>query len=239
MRLYQYTAKAPWFFTGIGLQCSKRHKLKFILKSKLKKSMSIFIHPTAEVSDKAIIGDNTKIWHHAQVRPGAKIGVNCIIGKGVYIDTDVPIGNNVKIQNYVSVYHGVNVEDGVFIGPHVCFTNDMRPRAINPDDSPKAASDWVLSETHIKKGAALGANSTIRCGITINEWAMVGSGSVVTRDVPAHGLVFGNPARLHGFVCTCGEKVHCKEKKGKFILAECPSCHQTLEISSKEWEKTR
>lgn len=199
--------------------------------------MAIIIHPTAEVSEKAIIGENTKIWQHAQVRSGARIGTNCIIGKGVYIDVDVPIGNNVKIQNYVSVYHGVSIEDGVFIGPHVCFTNDMRPRAVNPDGSPKNADDWVLSETIIKKGVSLGANSTIRCGITISEWAMVGSGSVVTRDVPAHGLVFGNPAKLHGFVCACGEKVNFKEKKEKSILAECPHCHQTLEISAKEWEK--
>ena len=200
--------------------------------------MATFIHPTAEVSEDAIIGENTKIWHHAQVRPGAKIGSNCNIGKGVYIDADVPIGNNVKIQNYVSIYHGVSLEDGVFIGPHVCFTNDMRPRAINPDGSPKAADDWVLSQTLIKKGATIGANSTIRCGITIGEWAMVGSGSVVTRDVPAHGLVFGNPAKLHGFVCACGEKVNFKKKKLKFILAECPGCHQMLEIPAAEWEKT-
>jgi UDP-2-acetamido-3-amino-2,3-dideoxy-glucuronate N-acetyltransferase len=113
-----------------------------------------------------------------------KIGTNSIIGKGVYVDAGVPIGNNVKIQNYVSVYHGVAIEDGVFVGPHVCFTNDMRPRAVNPDGSLKAADDWELSETRIKKGAALGANSTIRCGITIGEWAMVGSGSVVTKDIP-------------------------------------------------------
>jgi UDP-2-acetamido-3-amino-2,3-dideoxy-glucuronate N-acetyltransferase len=201
--------------------------------------MPTIIHPTAEVSENAVIGENTKIWHHAQVRPGAKIGSNCIIGKGVYIDADVLIGNNVKIQNYVSIYHGVSVEDGVFIGPHVCFTNDMRPRAINPDGSPKAADDWVLSKTLIKKGAAIGANSTIRCGIIIGEWAMVGSGSVVTRDVSAQGLVFGNPAKLHGFVCTCGEKVNFKEKKNNFIFAECPSCHQTLKISTAEWEKIK
>jgi UDP-2-acetamido-3-amino-2,3-dideoxy-glucuronate N-acetyltransferase len=199
--------------------------------------MGIVIHPTAEVSENAIIGENSKIWHHAQIRPGARIGKNCTIGKGVYIDSDVPIGDNVKIQNYVSVYHGVTIEDGVFIGPHVCFTNDLRPRAVNADGSPKAMNDWVLSKTLVKKGASLGANSTIRCGITIGDWAMVGSGSVVTCDVPTHALVFGNPARLHGFVCTCGEKVIYKEKKGKMIIAKCPGCHQTLEIPAMEWEK--
>src|SRR5260221_7802650 len=167
--------------------------------------MVIRIHPTAEVSDKIKIGDGSSIWHHAQVRDGASIGENCIIGKGVYVDAGVSIGNNVKIQNYVSVYHGVSLEDGVFVGPHVCFTNDMRPRAINSDGSLKAADDWILSETLVKHGAALGANSTIRCGITIGEWAMVGSGSVVTKDVPAHGLVYGNPARQRGFGCAGGE----------------------------------
>ena len=153
--------------------------------------MNVRIHSTAEVSEKAEIGAGSSIWHHAQVREGVKIGQNCIIGKGVYVDAGVPIGDNVKIQNYVSVYHGVKIEDGVFVGPHVCFTNDMRPRAINPDGSLKAADDWVLSETLVKRGSALGANSTIRCGITIGEWAMIGSGSVVTHNVPDHALVYG------------------------------------------------
>src|SRR5512133_3739375 len=146
--------------------------------------MSIRIHATAEVSDKASIGDGTSIWHHSQVREGAHLGSNCILGKGVYIDAGVSIGSNVKIQNYVSVYHGVTIEDGVFVGPHVCFTNDLRPRAINPDGSLKAADDWTLTSTRIRRGAALGANSTIVCGHTIGEWAMIGSGSVVTRDLP-------------------------------------------------------
>ncbi len=201
--------------------------------------MTIRIHPTAEVSDKIEIGEGSSIWHHAQVREGVKIGTNCIIGKGVYVDAGVPIGNNVKIQNYVSVYHGVKIEDGVFVGPHVCFTNDMRPRAINPDGSLKAADDWVLSETVIKKGAALGANSTIRCGITIGEWAMVGSGSVVTKDVPAHGLVFGNPAKLNGFVCACGTKLKEEDRKGAMVMAICPKCSRKVEISKQDWESTK
>jgi len=201
--------------------------------------MGIRIHPTAEVSDKAEIGEGSSIWHHAQVREGVRIGKNSIIGKGVYVDAGVPIGDNVKIQNYVSVYHGVKIEDGVFVGPHVCFTNDMRPRAVNPDGSLKAADDWVLSETVIKKGAALGANSTIRCGITIGEWAMVGSGSVVTRDVPAHGLVFGNPARLHGFVCACGTELEENDRKGDAVVTKCPKCSRIVEVSAKDWERIK
>ena len=201
--------------------------------------MGIRIHPTAEVSDQAQVGEGSSIWHHAQVREGVKIGKNCIIGKGVYVDAGVPIGDNVKIQNYVSVYHGVALEDGVFVGPHVCFTNDMRPRAINPDGSLKAADDWVLSETRIKKGAALGANSTIRCGITIGEWAMVGSGSVVTADVPGHGLVYGNPARLHGFVCACGEVANKEAQTDELVTLKCPKCGRSLEIRKQDWEKIR
>ena len=169
--------------------------------------MAITIHPTADVSSAAKLGDGTRIWQHVQIRDQAKLGQNCNIGKGVYIDAHVKIGNNVKIQNYVSVFDGVTIEDGVFVGPHVCFTNDMRPRAVNPDGSLKSATDWVVTPTLIKKGAALGANSTIVCGVTIGEWAMIGSGSVVTRDVPAHGLVVGNPARLIGYVCPCGERL--------------------------------
>lgn len=199
--------------------------------------MGIRIHPTAEVSEQAVIGDSTSIWHHAQVRPGARIGKNCIIGKGVYIDAEVVIGDNVKVQNYVSVYHGVTLEDGVFVGPHVCFTNDMRPRAINADGSLKSADDWVLSQTLIKRGAALGANSTIRCGITVGEWAMCGSGSVLTRDVPAYGLVYGNPAKLHGFVCPCGERVEKTAVRGDVVQARCPSCGHTIEVPKQEWEK--
>lgn len=201
--------------------------------------MGVRIHPTAEVSDKARIGDGTGVWHHAQVRENVSIGENCIIGKGVYVDAGVSIGNNVKIQNYVSVYHGLTIEDGVFVGPHVCFTNDMRPRAVNPDGSLKAADDWVLSETLIKRGAALGANSTIRCGITVGEWAMVGSGSVVTKDVPAHGLVYGNPAQLRGFVCACGEIAEKESLNGQAVTLKCPKCSRTFEISMQDWEKQK
>lgn len=201
--------------------------------------MGIRIHPTAEVAGTAQIGDGTSIWHHCQVRPEAVLGVNCILGKGVYIDAGVKIGDNVKIQNYVSVYHGVTIESGVFIGPHVCFTNDMLPRAINPDGTLKSADDWTLSETRIGYGASLGANSTIRCGVTIHPWAMVGAGSVVTRDVPGHALVFGNPARLRGFVCYCGERLAEKNRTPVHVEAECPNCRQVIGIPLMDWESVR
>ena len=196
----------------------------------------VYIHPTAEVAENAMIGAGSKIWHHCQIRHGAAIGEFCIFGKGVFIDADVQIGDYVKVQNYVSIYHGVTIEDGVFIGPHVCFTNDLQPRAINADGTHKSATDWVLGKTIVSSGASIGANSTIRCGITIGEWAMIGAGSVVTRDIPAQGLVYGNPAMLKGFVCKCGQKVQKKAEKQDKIIAICPVCGLQFELKKDLWE---
>jgi UDP-2-acetamido-3-amino-2,3-dideoxy-glucuronate N-acetyltransferase len=192
-----------------------------------------FIHATADVSPQATIGAGTKIWNHCQVREEATIGQNCVLSKGVYIDQGVQIGNNVKIQNGISVYHGVTLEDGVFCGPHCVFTNDRLPRAINPDGSPKAADDWELSQTLVRSGASIGAHATIVCGVTIGRWAMVGAGAVVTRDVPDYGLVFGNPARLHGFVCPCGHKLVDSPATGtkqRELLMVCPHCRAEILI---------
>ncbi len=177
----------------------------------------VFIHPTAEVADSAKIGNGTKIWNQAQVRNDAVIGDNCIISKNVYIDEHVRIGNRVKIQNNVNVYHGVTVEDDVFLGPSMTFTNDMYPRAFSVD--------WKITNTLVKKGASIGANATIRCGVIIGEFATIGSGCVVTKDVKPHALMVGNPAKQIGWVCNCGYKL---DEEGI-----CSSCGEKYNL--KEW----
>jgi UDP-2-acetamido-3-amino-2,3-dideoxy-glucuronate N-acetyltransferase len=183
---------------------------------------TVRIHSTADVSSDATIGAGTSIWNQAQVREGARIGERCIIGKNVYVDAGVVIGDDVKVQNNVSLFHGVTIEDGVFIGPHVCFTNDRIPRAVNPDGSLKSDADWEVSPILVRYGAALGANATILPGVTIGRWAMVGSGSVVTRDVAARELVAGNPARRLGSACPCGQPLR-DDEGGEFVGA-CPRC---------------
>ena len=184
-------------------------------------------HPTAEVASDAVIGPGTSIWNQAQVRERARIGADCVIGKNVYVDFDVVIGDRCKVQNNVSLFHGVTVEDGVFIGPHVCFTNDRLPRAVNGDGSPKTDEHWEVSPIRVRAGAALGANSTILPGVTIGTWAMVGAGSVVTRDVADHELVVGNPARRLGSACACGHVVRDYDDGAPFRGA-CPRCGALL-----------
>jgi acetyltransferase-like isoleucine patch superfamily enzyme len=164
-----------------------------------------FVHETADVHPNAQIGVGTKIWNQAQVRGGAVIGEECIIGKNTYVDADVVVGNRVKIQNNCSLYVGLTVEDGVFIGPHVIFTNDKYPRAINFDGTLKSASDWEVWKTTVHYGASIGAGAIILPGINIGRFALIGSGAVVTKDVQDYAVVVGNPAKSIGFVCKCAK----------------------------------
>lgn len=154
------------------------------------------IHETAIVEDGASIGSGTAIWHHAHVRSGSMIGADCVLGKNVFVDTGAVIGDRCKVQNNVSVYDGVTLEDEVFVGPSAVFTNDRFPRAQNPD--------WEIVETLVRQGASISANATIRCGLSVGRWAVVGAGAVVTRDVADHQIVAGNPARHLGWACRCG-----------------------------------
>jgi UDP-2-acetamido-3-amino-2,3-dideoxy-glucuronate N-acetyltransferase len=196
------------------------------------------VHPSADVSPKAIIGNNTRIWHQVQIREGARIGENCILGKGVYVDFDVSIGNNVKIQNGCFVFHGTTLEDGVFLGPGVILTNDKNPRAINTDGTLKKDDDWVVGKTIIKKGASLGAGSIILPGVIVGEFAMAGAGAVVTKDVPPHALVVGSPARIIGFVCECGSRLQKGDRSGWVINGVCNKCNSIVHVPAEQWEGT-
>jgi UDP-2-acetamido-3-amino-2,3-dideoxy-glucuronate N-acetyltransferase len=181
------------------------------------------IHPSADVSSEARIGPGTRVWNGAQVREGASIGCDCIIGKDVYIDKGVVIGDKVKLQNGATLYRGVTVEDGVFIGPRVMFTNDRYPRAVTPDGGLQTDDDWQAQPTLVRYGASIGAGSIVVPGVTIGCWAMVGAGSLVTRDVPDQALVIGSPARLAGYVCKCGRPLERDESAGAGVW-RCPAC---------------
>jgi UDP-2-acetamido-3-amino-2,3-dideoxy-glucuronate N-acetyltransferase len=183
---------------------------------------SVTIHPTADVSDDAEIGAGTRIWQQVQVREGAVVGSECILGKGVYVDVNVRIGDRCKLQNGVSVFHGFTLEDGVFLGPGVMLLNDKNPRAINADGSLKSDSDWMVSEAAVRRGAAIGGGAVVLPGVSIGSFAMVGAGAVVTRQVPDHGIVVGNPARLKGFACVCGQQLEPTDRKPDGMQMRCP-----------------
>lgn len=166
--------------------------------------MSVRILPSADVDDRAEIGDGSSIWHLAQVREGATIGRDCIIGRGAYIDTGVTLGDNCKVQNYALVYAPAELGDGVFIGPAVVLTNDVYPRSVARSGELKSGSDWDAAGVRIGEGAAVGARAVVVAGVTIGPWSLVGAGAVVTKDVPAHALVVGVPARRVGWVGHAG-----------------------------------
>ena len=160
-----------------------------------------FVHPSSYVDEDCSIGKGTKIWHFSHIMSGCTIGERCNIGQNVVISPGVKLGDGCKIQNNVSVYTGVECEDGVFLGPSCVFTNVINPRAFIERKS-------EYRRTLIKKGASIGANATIVCGHDIGKYAFVGAGSVVTKNVPDYALMYGTPARVHGYVCECGEALH-------------------------------
>ena len=181
--------------------------------------MSIYQHPTALV-ESGDIGSGTKIWAFVHIMPGVKIGKNCNIGDHSFLETGVILQSNVTIKNGVSIWEGVHIEDDVFIGPNVVFTNDLWPRSPRSKWAAKKykGKKWIVP-TSIQEGANIGANATLLAGITVGRYATIGAGSVVTKHVPSHALVYGNPAAVQGYVCRCGQKLVIKE--GLTICLHC------------------
>lgn len=180
-----------------------------------------FIHESSYVDEPAQIGEGTKIWHFSHISKDVQIGQKCNIGQNVVVANKVKIGNNVKIQNNVSVYEGVILEDYVFCGPSMVFTNVKTPRCEYPRNT---SNDYLT--TLVKKGASIGANATVVCGTTIGQRAFIGAGSVVTKDVPDYAMVYGNPARIQGWACACGDVM---VKKGVGEL-NCDRCQTHLKV---------
>jgi UDP-2-acetamido-3-amino-2,3-dideoxy-glucuronate N-acetyltransferase len=181
-------------------------------------ALPYFIHESSYVDQPCAIGKGTKIWHFSHVMANSVIGENCNIGQNVVISPQCVVGNNVKIQNNVSPYTGVVLEDDVFCGPSMVFTNVLNPRS-------HVSRKHEYRQTLVRRGASIGANATIVCGITLGQYAFVGAGSVVTRDVPDHAMVFGSPARIRGWMCHCGQKLAGLGSSDEYPeTAQCSAC---------------
>jgi acetyltransferase-like isoleucine patch superfamily enzyme len=206
-------------------------KIAMSLMSGKEPNMSVFVHPSADVSPRARLACGVRVWNQAQVREDAVVGEDTLIGKDCYVDAGVVVGARCKLQNGVYLYHGVTVEDGVFLGPRATTTNDLTPRAIFPDGTMRGPSDFRVTPTRICEGAAIGAGAVLVCGITVGKFAMVAAGAVVTKDVPAYGLVRGNPARLVGVVCACGNKLALpSEASPRCLVCQAPPPSQALDL---------
>ncbi|MEV7648983.1 acyltransferase [Arthrobacter sp. NPDC089319] len=185
------------------------------------------VAPTADVDPTATVGAGSRVWHLAQIRESAAVGTNCTIGRGAYVGPGVTLGDNCKLQNYALVYEPARLSDGVFIGPAAVLTNDVYPRAINPDGSLKSAEDWTSVGVTIGRGASIGARAVCIAPVTIGAWATVAAGAVVTKDVPDHAIVVGVPARQVGWVGEAG--VPLEEVKNDIWL--CPQSARQYRVS--------
>jgi UDP-2-acetamido-3-amino-2,3-dideoxy-glucuronate N-acetyltransferase len=191
----------------------------------------VTVPPTSVVNKTAVIGEGTRVWNFVHIRENAEIGKECVLADYVYVGRGVKIGNNVKLENRATVYEGVTIQDKVFVGPHVTFTNDLYPRSFS--------TDWKILPTLVKEGASIGARTVVRCGVTIGEYALIGSGSVVTKDVPRHALAYGNPARIRGFVCRCSRKLETEEKKETCVLMKCQFCNEKYKIPVEDYARLK
>ena len=187
--------------------------------------MAFYAHESVVIDKDCQIGENSKIWHFSHIMTGSVIGPNCNLGQNVVVSPDVVLGENVKVQNNVSIYTGVICEDDVFLGPSMVFTNILNPRSA-------ISRKTKYSKTIVKKGASVGANATIICGIEIGKYALIGAGSVVTKNVPAFALIIGNPGKQTGWVSEYGHKL--KFTDGK---ATCPESGQKYELHNNQVEK--
>lgn len=173
-----------------------------------------YAHPSAVVDDGASIGAGTKLWHFVHVMPGARVGAGCVLGHGAFVGAGVHIGDGCRVQNHVSVYEGVTIEDDVFLGPSCVFTNVKTPRAF-------VSRKDQFAPTRVGRGASIGANATIVCGVTIGAYALIGAGAVVARDVAPHAIVVGVPAVWAGWACRCGERLPQPDPSQRLTCAAC------------------
>jgi UDP-2-acetamido-3-amino-2,3-dideoxy-glucuronate N-acetyltransferase len=184
----------------------------------------VYVHPSSIVDEGAQIGEGTSIWHFCHIMPEAVIGKSCTLGQNVFVASRVVVGDHVKIQNNVSLYEGVILEDYVFCGPSMVFTNVKTPRSAFPRNT---SSDYQI--TRVGYGASIGANATIVCGVKVGQWAIIGAGAVITKDVPAYAVMQGVPAVQSGWACQCGEILGIIKGKGK-----CASCGRSYHLSKTE-----
>jgi UDP-2-acetamido-3-amino-2,3-dideoxy-glucuronate N-acetyltransferase len=181
------------------------------------KQQAYFVHESACIDEPCTIGNGTKIWHFCHLMKEVVIGEHCNFGQNVFVASGCVVGDNVKIQNNVSVYTGVILEDDVFCGPSAVFTNVVNPRS-------HVARKDDYRRTLVKRGASIGANATVVCGVTLGRYSFIGAGAVVTRDIPDYAMVYGNPARLRGWMCYCGVKLGLGISKDSSETADCQAC---------------